>query len=69
MRSVFRVLFTATRTPRLVRRTTPLHGAIVDAVAARDGPAAEEAMRTLIETSSAALARGTAKGSRRRSRG
>jgi GntR family galactonate operon transcriptional repressor len=69
MRAVFRVLFTATRTPRLVRRTTPLHGAIVDAVAARDGTAAEEAMRTLIETSAAALARGTAKGSRRLSRG
>ncbi|HLX19425.1 MAG TPA: FadR/GntR family transcriptional regulator [Gaiellaceae bacterium] len=51
MRAVFRALFVATfpRSTRTSRRATDLHGEIVRALVARDGLAAEKAMRTLIE--------------------
>ncbi|HEY1366747.1 MAG TPA: FadR/GntR family transcriptional regulator [Gaiellaceae bacterium] len=57
MRAVFRALFVAARTRKLIREVTALHGAIVTAVESRDGPAAEAAMRALIEDTAARLER------------
>jgi DNA-binding FadR family transcriptional regulator len=65
MRAVFRALFVAARTRRLIREVTALHGAIVTAVEARNGAAAEAAMRALIEDTAARLERRAAKSSRR----
>jgi DNA-binding FadR family transcriptional regulator len=71
IRTVFRALFVASRTRNSLRRGTPLHGAIVDAIAAHDGAAAEAAMQTLIEDAAGELERvlRSPRGSRRASRG
>jgi DNA-binding FadR family transcriptional regulator len=73
MRAVFRALFVATRTPESVRTSTAVHGAIVAAVAVRDGAAAERGTRDLIEDTALrlerTLARRRPRASRRRARG
>jgi DNA-binding FadR family transcriptional regulator len=57
MRAVFRALFVATRPAESVPNATAAHGAIVAAVAARDGAAAESGTRALIEDTAKRLER------------
>jgi GntR family galactonate operon transcriptional repressor len=57
MRSVFRPLFLAARTAETIGRATRLHGAIVQAIRARDGERAEDAMTELIDNTAAELRR------------
>jgi DNA-binding FadR family transcriptional regulator len=67
LRGVLRTTFAFTTTPqRSRRRALPLHRAIVDGIAARDGDAAEAAARTLIADTAADLrrARGRSAGGR-----
>ena len=73
-RMVFRTLFVATGPPESVRASIALHGDIVAAVVARDGHAAEAAMRALVEDFARVLertlaARSMPTVSRRRCRG
>ena len=57
MRSVFRTLFLAARTAETIGRATHLHGAIVEAIRARDAARAENAMAELIDNTAAELRR------------
>jgi len=57
MRAVFRALFVATRPAESEPSATAAHGAIVAAVAARDGAAAESGTRALIEDTANRLER------------
>ncbi len=58
MRAVFRALFVAARTAETIGRATHLHGAIVEAIRARDGARAEASMTALIDNTAAELRRG-----------
>ena len=56
LRTVFRAMFTyTTSSPTARRRALPLHRAILEGIAARDGDVAEAAMRTLIGDTAAAI--------------
>lgn len=56
LRTVFRAMFTYTNSsPTARRRALPLHRAILEGIAARDGDVAEAAMRTLIGDTAAAI--------------
>ena len=56
LRAVFRAMFTYTNSsPTARRRALPLHRAILEGIAARDGDVAEAAMRTLIGDTAAAI--------------
>jgi len=58
LRAVFRTMFEYTTTSQTSRRRAiPLHGAIIDGIAARDPDAAEQAMRTLIGDTAADIRR------------
>jgi len=58
LRAVFRTMFEYTTTSQTSRRRAiPLHGAIIDRIAARDPDAAEQAMRTLIGDTAADIRR------------
>ena len=58
LRAVFRTTFEfTTSSPTSRRRALPLHRAILDGIAARDGDAAEAAMRTLISDTAADIRR------------
>jgi GntR family galactonate operon transcriptional repressor len=58
LRTVFRTTFEyTTMSPTSRRRALPLHHAIVDGIARRDGDAAESAMRTLIADTAADIER------------
>lgn len=58
LRAVFRTMFEYTTTAQTSRRRAlPLHRAILDGIAARDGDAAELAMRTLIGDTAADIRR------------
>lgn len=58
LRAVLRTTFEFTTTPsRSRRRALPLHKAILDGIAARDGDRAEEAARTLIADTAADIRR------------
>ena len=53
LRATFRASFT--RTNASATQTLPMHGAVLDAIGARDGPAAEAAMLELIDTTALQL--------------
>ena len=58
LRAVVRSMFTYTNSsPTARRRALPLHRAILEGIAARDGDVAEAAMRTLIGDTAAAVGR------------
>jgi DNA-binding FadR family transcriptional regulator len=58
LRAVFRTMFEYTTTPAASRRRAlPLHRAILEGIAARDGDAAERAMRVLIGDTAADIRR------------
>jgi|SRR5581483_693732 len=55
LRGVWRPLFTTASTPPVMERALPLHGAIVDAIRARDADASELAMLVLIDDTAGAI--------------
>ena len=57
LRGVFRALFVAARSPASYGRATPLHGAIVAAIAAHDPAGSEQAVRDLIADTAADIER------------
>ena len=57
LRGVFRALFVAARSPASYGRATPLHGAIVKAIAAHDPGGSEQAVRDLIDDTAADIER------------
>ena len=57
LRAVFRALFIRTSTSTTSAAALPVHGAVLDAIRARDPAGAQEATRTLISDTAASLAR------------